>query len=100
VSNWPRPPPAAPPGLPGWFWRVVAGAAAVLAILTLTLHANTQFVAAGLLAAGTAVAAQAEARFRGRWGRSSDVGGVLAAGLTLATALMYLLALAASTRPG
>ena len=50
MSNWPHPPAAAPPRLPGWFWRVVAGAAAALAIVTLALHSNAQAVAAGLLA--------------------------------------------------
>ena len=62
--------------------------------MTLGLHRNAGFAAAGLLAAGAAIAAQAEAYFRARHGESSNLAGVLAASLALAAILMCLLGLA------
>lgn len=99
MSNWSRRPPAAFPPLHRRFWRVAGVIAAEAAIVLLGLHHNAQFVAAGLLAAGTAIAALAEARFRVRRGRPSDLADVLAGALALATILMCLLAVGASHRP-
>jgi ABC-type phosphate transport system permease subunit len=100
MSNRPFLPPAAPPPLPTRLWRAMAAIAGETAVVLLTLHHNAQFVAAGLLATGTAITALAETGFRARWGRPSDLADVLAAALALATVLMCLLALAASHRPG
>jgi ABC-type phosphate transport system permease subunit len=75
---------------------VIAGEAA---IVLLTLHHNAQFVAAGLLAAGTAIAALAEARYRACRSKPSDLADGLTWALALATCLMCLLALAAGHRP-
>jgi hypothetical protein len=98
MSNSPRPPRQAPAGLPAQFWRAASRIAAQAAIMTLGPHRNAEFVAAGLLAAGTAIAAQAEASFRTRRGQSSDLADVLAAALAMAAILMGLLALAAGNR--
>ena len=88
----------APAGLSTRFWRSAARIAARAAIVTLGLHRNAGFAAAGLLAAGAAIAAQAEAYSRARHGESSNLAGVLAAALALAAILMCLLGLAAGHR--
>ena len=89
---------AEPTWLPTRFWRAVARLAAQLAIVMLSAHGNAELVAAGMLAAGTAITAHAEARFRVLRGQPSDVAGVLAGALTLATILMWLLSLASGAR--
>lgn len=81
--------------LPARIWRAAARISAWAAVVMLGLHRNAGFVAAGLLAAGAAVAAQAEAHFRARRGRASDLGGVIAAAMALAAILVCLLGLAA-----
>jgi hypothetical protein len=65
----------------------------------LSMHSNAELTAAGLLAAGTAIAAQAEARFRARHSRSSDLADILAIAFALATAFTCLLSLAAGSQP-
>jgi len=57
MSSAPRPQPHAPLRLPPAFWRVTALIAALAAVVMLSIHDNAALVAAGLLAAGTAVAA-------------------------------------------
>jgi hypothetical protein len=99
VSSPPRPQPRAPRWLPPAFWRVAALTAALAAVVMLSTHRNVLLTAAGLLAAGTAVAAQAEARFRARHGRSSDFADILSVALALATVLTCVLALAAARYP-
>lgn len=49
--------------------------------------------AAGLLAAGTAIAARAEARFRARRGQPSGLAGLLTVVVALSTILTCILAL-------
>lgn len=101
MSNPPTLPSAVrPPPPPIWVWQATAVIAAETAIVLLTLHHNAQFVAAGLLAAGTPRTALAETRFRARQGRPSDLADVLTGALALAAVLMCLLALAASHRAG
>lgn len=87
------------PLLPTRWWRATAVIAGETAIVLVTLHSSAQFVAAGLLAAGTTITALAETRVRARWGRPSGLADVLTGALALATVLMCLLALAASQRP-
>jgi len=70
MSSPPRPQPQAPLRLPPAFWHVTTIIAALAAVVMLSTHRNAQFTAAGLVAAGTALAAQAEARFRARHGQS------------------------------
>jgi hypothetical protein len=79
---------------------VTAIIAALTAVVMLSTHRNAQFTAAGLVATGTAIAAQAEARFRARHGRSSELADVLTVALALATVLTCILALAAVRQPG
>jgi hypothetical protein len=55
-------------------------------------HRNAEFAAAGLLAAGAAIVARAEARFRARHGRPSDLAGVLAAAAAILIGLVGLAA--------
>jgi hypothetical protein len=100
MSSSPRPQPRAPPRLPPPFWHVTALVAAMAAVVMLSIHGNAALIAAGLLAAGTAIAAQAEARFRARHGRSSDLADLLTVVLALATVLTCILALAAARQPG
>ncbi len=84
----PRPrPPAA-------FWQAVAVGAALCAAVTLALHPNAQFVAAGVIAVAAAGAAQWEALVR-RQGRSSDIGGLITAVFAVDFFLVCLLGLAA-----
>jgi hypothetical protein len=78
---------------------VTAIIAALTAVVMLSTHRNAQFTAAGLVATGTAIAAQAEARCR-RHGRSSELADVLTVALALATVLTCILALAAVRQPG
>jgi hypothetical protein len=92
MSTPPRTPPQAPPGLPARFWRA-ARIAARAAIVMPGPHRNAEFAAGRLLAAGAAIVAQAEARFRARRGRPSDLAGVLAAAI-----LIGLVGLAAGHR--
>jgi len=99
MSSAPRPQPPAPPRLPPAFWHVTALIAAPVSVVMLAIHGNAALVAAGLLAAGTAVAAQAEAPFRARHGRSSDLADLLTLVLALATVLTCILALAAVGHP-
>ncbi len=99
MIDWSRRPPAGPPRLYRRVWRVAAVVAAEAAVVLRILHHSAQFVAAGVLAGGTAIAAAAEARFRVGSGRSSDLANVLAGALALATILMCLLGLAAGHRP-
>jgi hypothetical protein len=99
MSSTPRPQPDAPPRLPPPFWHVTALIAALASVVMLSIHGNAALIAAGLLAAGTAVAAQAEARFRARHGRSSDLADLLTMVLALATVLTCILALAAAGHP-
>ena len=98
MSTPPRLLPETPSGPPARFWRAAARIATRAAIVTLGTHRNAAFVVAGLLAAGTAIAAHAEAHFRARHGRPSDLGGVVAAALALAFILTCLLGLAAGHR--
>jgi hypothetical protein len=100
MSSPPRPQPQAPLRLPPAFWHVTALTAALAAVVMLSTHRNAQFTAAGLLAVGTAIAAQAEARFRARHGRSCDLADILTVALALATVLTCILALAAVRQPG
>ena len=72
-----RPRGQAPPPLPPAFWQVAALIAAVAAVVMFSMHSNAMLTAAGLLAAGTAIAAQGEARFRSRPGRSSELADLL-----------------------
>ena len=99
MSSPPHPQPQALPRLPPFFWRVVALIAALAAVVLLSMHGNVTLNAAAVLAAGTAIAAQAEARFRARNGQSSDLANILAMALALATVLTGILALAAANRP-
>jgi hypothetical protein len=62
----------------------------------LSMHSNAMLTAAGLLAFGTATAAQAEARFRIRHGQSSELADLLTMVFALATVLSCILALAPS----
>ena len=96
MSSQPRPTPQTPPRLPAPFWHVTALIAALAAVVMLSTHRNVQFTAAGLLAAGTAIAAQAEARFRARHGRSSELADLLTVALALAAVLTCIFALAAA----
>lgn len=98
VSTLPRLPPEAAAELPARIWRTVACVCARAAVVTLGPHRNAAFVAAGLLFAGAAVVSQAEARFRARRGRASDLGGVIAAAIALAAILTCLLGMAAGHR--
>jgi hypothetical protein len=66
--------------------------------VTLALHRNADFIAAGVLAAGTAIIAHAEARFRAHHGKPSDLADVLAPALAMAAVLVYVLAFAAGSR--
>lgn len=99
MSNSPRLPPEAPAGPPARFWQAAARIASRVAVVLLAWHGNAQFAAAGLLAAGTAIAAQAEARRRARHGQSSDLAEVVVPALAVAAILMCLLGLAAGSRP-
>ncbi len=99
MSSPPHPQPQAPPRLPPPFWHVTALIAAVAAVVMLSMHSNAMLTAAGLLAAGTAIAALAEARFRARHGRSSELADLLTVALALATVLTCILALAAASQP-
>lgn len=99
MSDPPLPPPQAPLRLPPFFWHVTALTAALAAVVLLSMHGDVMLNAAAVLAAGTAIAAQAEARFRTRHGQSSDLANILAAALALATVLTCILALAAANRP-
>jgi hypothetical protein len=75
--------------------RIAAGAA----IVTLARRSNAQFVAAGLLAAATAIAAQAEAHLHACRGGSSDLAEVVIPALAVAAILVFLLGLAVGSRP-
>jgi hypothetical protein len=99
VNGPPHPQPQAPPRLPPSFWYVVALIAALAAVVMLSMHSNALLTSAGLLAAGTASAAQAEARFRARHGQSSELAELLTMAFALATVLSCILALAASQAP-
>jgi integral membrane sensor domain MASE1 len=99
VSNGTGLPPATPRQPPGRFWPAAAGTAVLAATVMLSLHHNAQFIAAGLLATATAIAALAEAGFRSRTGRPSFIFDSLTAALALAAALTCLLALAAGHPP-
>jgi hypothetical protein len=96
MSSPPRPPPQTPPRLPAPFWHLTALIVALAAVIMLSTHRNAQFTAAGLLAAAAAIAAQAEARFRARHGRSSELTDLLTTALALATVLTCIRALAAA----
>ena len=98
MSSPPRPQFQAPPRLPSRFWHVTARIAALAAAFMLGMHGNALLTAAGLLAAGTAIAARAEARFRARHGQSSELAGLLTVVLALATVLTCILALGAAIR--
>lgn len=98
MSSLPRPQLQAPPRLPPPFWHVTARIAALAAAVTLSMHGNALLTAAGLLAAGTAIAAQAEARFRARHGQSSELADLLTVVLALATVLTCILALGAAIK--
>jgi uncharacterized membrane protein YfcA len=99
VSDPLRPPLQAPLRLAPFFWRVTALIAARAAVVLLSMHGDVTLNAAAVLAAGTAIAAQAEARFRARRGQSSDLANILVMALALATVLTCILALAAANRP-
>ena len=86
-------PTAAPP-----FWHMTARTAAVAAVVMLSLHSTAMLTAAGVLAAGTAIAAEAEARFRSRYGRSSELADLITMALALAAVLTCILALAAASQ--
>ena len=94
-----RPEPQAPPRLPAPFWHVTALIATLAAIVMLSMHCNAQLTAAGLLAVGMAITAEAEARFRARRGRSTELADILTIALALATVLTCILALAAAVQP-
>ena len=96
MSSPPRPTPQTAPRLPAPFWHVTARIAALAAVVMLSTHRNAQFTAAGLVAADTAIAAQAEARFRARHGRSSELADLLTVALALAAVLTCIFALAAA----
>ena len=99
MSSPPRQPPEAPAGPPARIWQAAARTAARAAVVMLARHGNAQFVAAGLLAAAAAIAAHAEAQLRARRGRSSDLAEVVVPALAVAAILVFLLGLAASSRP-
>jgi hypothetical protein len=99
VSDPPRLPIASSPWLPVRFWRRVAYVAVRFAVVTLSVHRNAEFVAAGLLGAGTAIAAYTAARVRASRGQPSDLADVLTGALALATILMSVLSLAPGTQP-
>ena len=80
--------PEVPAGPPARFWQAAARIAAGAAIVTLARHSNAQFVAAGLLAAATAIAAQAEAQLHARRARSSDLAEVVIPALAVAAILV------------
>jgi hypothetical protein len=84
-------PPLSRPAPPTQSWYATAGAATLAALMLLAWHANSLIIAAGLLAAGAAATALAEARVRSRWGRSTDIAPTIAAILILATPLLVLL---------
>jgi hypothetical protein len=75
-----HPGPSRPPAP---FWAGVTAVAALGAIGIPEIGAGIQFVIAGLLAAGAASTAWAEALLRRR-GRSSDVGGLITTVLAVA----------------
>ena len=95
MNGPPHPQPQAPPRLSPSFWCVVALIAALASVVMLSRHTNALLTAAGLLASGTAIAARAEASFRGRHGQSSELADLLTMALALATVLSWILALAA-----
>jgi|SRR5579863_228734 len=99
MSSPPRRQSQVPPRLPPLFWHVTAAIAALAAAVMLSRHSNALLTAAGLLAAGTAIAAEAEARFRAYRGQSSELAGILTVALALATVLTCILALAAASQP-
>ena len=99
MSSPPRPQPQAPLRLPPAFWHVTALIAGLAAVVMLSRHRDAQLTAAGLLAADTSITAQAEARFRARRGRSSELASILTAALALVTVLTCNLALAAAVQP-
>jgi hypothetical protein len=78
-----------PPG-PARPWYATAGTAALAAIVMLALHTDGEIIAAGLLAAGAAGTALAEARVRSRRPDTTDLASLVLAVLTLATALLAL----------
>ena len=65
----------------------------------LAVHTNAAIVAGGLLAAGAAGTALAEASLRSRRPDTADVAAVIVAALILATALLVLLGVIMATRP-
>jgi hypothetical protein len=99
MSSPPRPQPPAPLRLPPAFWHVTALTAALAAVVMLSIQRSALLTATGLLAAGTAITAQAEARFRARHGHSSELADVLTTALALATVLTCILSLAAANQP-
>ena len=68
TRNPARVPPPSRPVPPTQSWYATAGAAALAALTLLALHTNRLITAAGLLAAGAAATALAEARLRSRPG--------------------------------
>jgi hypothetical protein len=97
MSSRPRPQRQAPLRLPPAFWHMTALIAALAAAVMLSLQGNALLTVAGLLAAGTAITAQAEARFRARHGHPSELADVLTTALALATVLTCILSLAPPT---
>jgi hypothetical protein len=91
TRNPARVPPLSRPAPPTRSWYVTAGAAALAAFMLLAWHANSLFIAAGLLAAGAAATALAEARVRSRRGGSTGIAPTIAAALIIATPLLVLL---------
>jgi hypothetical protein len=64
MSSPPRQQPPGAPRLPAPLWHVTALIAASAAVVMLSLHRNAQLITAGLLAVGTAIAAEAAASLR------------------------------------
>jgi uncharacterized membrane protein YphA (DoxX/SURF4 family) len=91
-------PPRYPAQRSAQFWRAASVTAACAAIVILAIGGNAAFIAAGALVAATAGVTGAEARFRSRNARPSDLADVLAPALALAATLTFLLGLAAHSR--
>lgn len=76
------------------FWQAVCGIAAAAATVSFVLHIDGLFIAAGVMAAGAAVAALREAQLA-RSGRPSETSGIIVQMLVGAFALSCLLGIAA-----